>query len=525
MIPKSRINSGLPNSLGFTALLALLLVVPWLWPLTAGPSPNLIPLLASWGCLLVTASLLAMQHDPRGVLRVAMPAAWIAAASLSALIGLAQWFGITPDTRLISPAEVGQAYGNLRQRNQFASLMSLGLAALVWTVNPKRYLITMAGAVLLAAAAAATASRTGLLQWLMLAALAAIWPGPKRERLLVCACALAGYAFASWLLPALLLHWRGVEAANVLVRATADVGCSSRRVLWDNVMFLIAQRPWIGWGIGELDYAHYVTLYPGERFCDILDNAHNLPLHVAVELGVPLAAAAVLVVGAAVWHARPWRESDPSRQLSWAALAIIGLHSLLEYPLWYGPFQLALVSAAGALGLPSSPVRVGARVVIALASMALLASLAWLWARYDLVSDAYRRPEERRVWTRADPVGVLGDMFPFHAQMRFAELALTPLTRANAEYVHALALELLHYSPEPSVIEKLIDSAVLLARDQEAADHALRYKSAFPDRYEAWRAARGLPPSAATGAARRYDVGEQLEASDGAMASGRPRGP
>ena len=28
-----------------------------------------------------------------------------------------------------------------------------------------------------------------------------------------------------------------------------------------------------------MDYAHFVTLYPGERFCDILDNAHNLPLH------------------------------------------------------------------------------------------------------------------------------------------------------------------------------------------------------------------------------------------------------
>ena len=52
---------------------------------------------------------------------------------------------------------------------------------------------------------------------------------------------------------------------------------------------LIAQKPWLGWGWGELDYAHFITLYPGARFCDILDNAHNLPLHLAVELGVPLA--------------------------------------------------------------------------------------------------------------------------------------------------------------------------------------------------------------------------------------------
>ena len=48
-----------------------------------------------------------------------------------------------------------------------------------------------------------------------------------------------------------------------------------------------ASSPWLGWGWGELDYAHYATLYDGPRFCDILDNAHNLPLHLAVELGIP----------------------------------------------------------------------------------------------------------------------------------------------------------------------------------------------------------------------------------------------
>src|SRR5665811_2179347 len=81
--------------------------------------------------------------------------------------------------------------------------------------------------------------------------------------------------------------------------------------------------------------------YPGARFCEILDNAHNLPLHLVVELGLPLA---VLVCGAGlwlVWRQRPWRERDATRQMAWAVLALILLHSLLEYPLWYGPFQVA----------------------------------------------------------------------------------------------------------------------------------------------------------------------------------------
>jgi O-antigen ligase len=144
-----------------------------------------------------------------------------------------------------------------------------------------------------------------------------------------------------------LILGRDPNATGVLARLQdIESSCQSRRVLWANVVHLIAQKPLLGWGWGELDYAHFVTLYPGPRFCDILDNAHNLPLHLAVELGVPFA---LLVSALATWlilRQKPWRESDPIRQLAWAVLALIGLHSLLEYPLWYGPFQMAVVLAA-----------------------------------------------------------------------------------------------------------------------------------------------------------------------------------
>ena len=35
---------------------------------------------------------------------------------------------------------------------------------------------------------------------------------------------------------------------------------NNRLVLWRNVLQLIAAHPWFGWGLGELDYAHYATL-------------------------------------------------------------------------------------------------------------------------------------------------------------------------------------------------------------------------------------------------------------------------
>ncbi|HKB53580.1 MAG TPA: Wzy polymerase domain-containing protein, partial [Ramlibacter sp.] len=70
-----------------------------------------------------------------------------------------------------------------------------------------------------------------------------------------------------------------------------------------------------------------------------------------------------------------------------------------------------------------------------------------------------------------------------------AELTLTPLTRDNAEWTFDRASALLHYSPEPRVIEKLVESAVLLHRDGEALRQMARFRAAFPQAYAEWSAA------------------------------------
>ena len=134
---------------------------------------------------------------------------------------------------------------------------------------------------------------------------------------------------------------------------------------------------------------------PVRASVDILDNAHNLPLHLAVELGIP---AALLVCGGFGWlvlAARPWRETDPARLMAWAVLAVIVLHSLLEYPLWYGPFQLAfglclglLWPARGAARRPSPDPARGRRPC-ALALLAVVGYAAW---DYPRVSQVYLAP-------------------------------------------------------------------------------------------------------------------------------------
>ena len=74
----------------------------------------------------------------------------------------------------------------------------------------------------------------------------------------------------------------------------------------------------------------------------------------------------------------------------------------------------------------------------------------------------------------------------FADQVQFAELSLTPVMRANAAAVNALATRVLHFSPEPRVAAKLVESATLLDRDDEALAVAARFKIAYPVEYARW---------------------------------------
>jgi hypothetical protein len=409
----------------------------------------------------------------------------------------------------VNASAVGEAFANLRQRNQFASLTVIGMASLFWLAP--RWLgrwsavASMAAMAWLAVGNAATTSRTGLLQMLLLGLLACAWPAPRRARVMLCFAGLLAYAVAALALPWLLEMATGVAGNRLWDRVVAVDACSSRAVLWSNVLYLIGQKPWLGWGWGELDYAHYVTLYEGARFCDILDNAHSLPLHLAVELGIP---AALLVCGGLLWavaRAKPWAEAEPDRQMAWAALAVIGAHSLLEYPLWYGPFQIAFGLCLGVLwpaaSRPASqrsaadaPQRPGVALMLAAGVAAGCGYAAW---DYHRVSQIYLPPQARAPGYTDDPLPNIRKSWLFRHQARFAELTITPLTRENAQWTFDTANAMLHYSPEPRVIEKLIESAIVLGRHEEALLHLARYRAAFPEAYAKWSEFR--PGAAAAG--------------------------
>lgn len=524
-------------------MLAFVLFIPWILNPSWGPSPIVLQTALSAAAALAWFVLPPAQ---RGDMAGAVALSWLAAAAVNAAIAIAQYFGGVHDSSLwLSAASYGEAYGNLRQRNQAATLFALGLASAFYLAacarGAARTTVTFGlglAVVLISAACALTSSRTGLLQWLILGGLAFVAPwlwGADRRWRLWGALALGSYLLALLVLPALAQWWTGQSPTTLMGRMATDLGCVSRKVLWRNALTLIAQHPWAGWGLGEMDYAHHVTLYPGERFCLIVDNAHNLFLQVAVELGLP---AAVLVAGLlawGLWKGRPWAERSPGRLLAWAGLGAVMLHSMVEYPLWYGPFELAALLAMSLLfALPggrqlarfpaadaapaaepgagiatetsavSAASRPGLRLALGGLALAMLAYGLW---DYHRISQLYLADADRAPGYRHDALAQAHRSWLFASQVEFAEFTTTPLTPANAAAMADLGERVMHYSPEPQVAEKLVEALRLAGREERANWHEIRLRVAFPDDYAAWKkAAEGL---ASREAGAQADSGQQ----------------
>jgi hypothetical protein len=132
--------------------------------------------------------------------------------------------------------------------------------------------------------------------------------------------------------------------------AESDIS-SSRFAIWANTLELIRRQPWTGVGFGEFNLAWTLTPFPG-RPVAFFDHTHNLPLQLAVELGLPLATAvmALLLWALARGLRHAWTaEGDrgTARRAAMLMVLMIGLHSLLEYPLWYSYFLLPAAWAWG----------------------------------------------------------------------------------------------------------------------------------------------------------------------------------
>ena len=295
----------------------------------------------------------AASRDDAVPIFAAFSWAWLIAGALCVVVALMQVFAPDlPDGQWIAKSgTVGRAVGNMRQPNHLSSLLLWSCIAVVALLELRRLALRPAIALMAACvfAVVLTASRTGLVSVLLLG----LWGLLDRRltrgtrALLLCAplvYALSWWGVSQW--ASLTDHTFGGAARM----AESDIS-GSRFGIWKNSLALIQAHPWAGVGWGEFNLAWTLTPFPG-RPTAFFDHTHNLPLQLAVELGLPLAA---LVLGLLLWAMgraalKAWRTDDDDGRAQRCAVMMvlmIGLHSLLEYPLWYAYFLLPTAWAIG----------------------------------------------------------------------------------------------------------------------------------------------------------------------------------
>ncbi|TXC67133.1 polymerase [Piscinibacter aquaticus] len=343
------------------AVLALLVACALTSPLWTG-RPWSMALSSGGGlvaALLVAWAAMCLQRGGAG--RVAFDAfcrALLVAGVLNTVIGLMQLYAPawTGNDWIAASLSGDRAVGNLRQANHLCALLLWAIAGAVWLDSQGRLSRRTSGALIafLLLGVVITASRSGTMGVLLFALWGALDRGLPRR--------LRGWLIASPVLYGLLFGL--VSSVSGLLgvafwgqaRLQENDVSNSRGSLWAEALALVRENPWTGVGFGEFNFAWTLHEFPN-RSPDYFSVAHNLPLHFAAELGIPLALVLVALLGWALWRAVGLaRGGEPSqlgaRRAGLVMLLLMAVFSLIEIHLWFAHLLLPTVFLFGLLVTP-----------------------------------------------------------------------------------------------------------------------------------------------------------------------------
>lgn len=260
----------------------------------------------------------------------------LGAVAIEALLGLVQFYLLTPSNWIGYDTLVNRPYGIFQQPNVMASFLATGLSLAVWLdmrgqantwLMVLRYGVVVATTVLLVVLQSRVGQLGGLLSLLLL------MPQLYRQRALGRILVLVGMGIALG-----LFSLYGISGAKRGIEIYQTGGY--RPIYWIYCAKLIAQSPWVGWGYGSFETIflhHYMAdkaLNPGMVQIEYnLDHPHNEFLYWAVEGGIAPMIGMVIMGGALLWRLSKTRLSHGMAVL--ALVTPILLHTQTEYPLYH----------------------------------------------------------------------------------------------------------------------------------------------------------------------------------------------
>ena len=322
-------------------------------PLSVSPPRTLAALLAM--IVPAVAVVVAALASPRG--RMLGLAALVAMALISLGVGFVQLAnGPGSALRFYAASHIEDLTGFQANRNAAADVLLIGMLAVgaLTASQPSGWrsqgsIAAALAAILLASGVILTASRMGtlLLAGVALAALTVLAIRYRARLTWSRKLALGGAVLAL----AAAFAWAVAGAPSRIAGRLAQGGAEARPEIWHDTLFAIGQNwPW-GSGVGT-----FVPVFIAAERLEVVDpsypnRAHNDFLELALEAGLPGVLVLVALAGLLVWRLwvrlREQRSRDDQAQLwfAGAVLALVALHSIVDYPLR----SMALAAAVGAV--------------------------------------------------------------------------------------------------------------------------------------------------------------------------------
>jgi len=313
-------------------------------------------------------------------------------------VALCQWLGVSLDFLPSIPARVGRAYANFAQPNQFATMMSLAVL-MSFGLRERQILGDLSFSIFVVFSVfciTLSQSRAGILEIGLMTGLM-IWLKARRIATASWTCVvvpLLALLFSLCLLPVL---YDLMEIGDESLRDYLSPGV--RWIHWETAAKAIAMQPWMGFGWNQTSVAlaHTVNMSAGSG--ELIEHSHNIFLDLLLWNGVPLGVFIILFVF--LWIGVSWFRSEAINDfIILIAFLMVGLHSLVEFPLEYAYVSLPLFFL---LGLVSSNKLIEGPVLMSRALWALFS--VWLVIFCVGVWD-YLRAEERFRDLRMESAGI-----------------------------------------------------------------------------------------------------------------------
>ncbi len=362
----------IPHAAIWLFLFTVLIAVQTLFVNHAYVTQPLLPAIyIAWATILIILSF--WIREQLGLERAIVILAWalLAGGAAHALLGLVQYFDIYGKLApIIDQRTSPSIYGNIGQRNHYATQISLASFALIYlhATDRTNRALTITLLALFALVLTASGSRaaavyivTGVLLSLIFCFAAKTLF--HRRLLQATGLLLALFLLFQYLLPLfndqlkLLLDALGFDTSgldiHVLWQRNTVEGIDARISELHKAWLMFLEVPL--WGIGIGNYGWYSFNYQvlpeftGVTQGNLFHHSHNLMMQVLAEFG---AIGLLLLLALTVSWLRQtlphWK--NPSHWLILALAIVLLLHSFVEYPLWYSYF---LGIAAVLIGLGS----------------------------------------------------------------------------------------------------------------------------------------------------------------------------